>query len=189
MGRSRLNRSRVDNHYDSIFQHDINFRQRVIYLNSDINEKSLELFQKAFDELERLPDLPIRVEISSYGGNVYDMLGTIDRIQSSPCHVITRGFGKIMSSASFILASGDERIVGANAVGMIHEMSEWMKGSFTELKIELKHSEDLQHKLYDLYEKLAKGKTKSKTFEKLCARNCYLSAEDMLKLGLVDSIL
>jgi membrane-bound ClpP family serine protease len=78
-----MSRSRDSTHYENIFENNVNFRERVIYLNSDIEESSLELFQKAMDELEKNSDIPIRIEISSYGGNVYDMLGMVDRIQSS----------------------------------------------------------------------------------------------------------
>ena len=68
------NRRRIDsNHYNNLFDNHINFKERVIYLNDDITEYSLELFQKAFDELERGENPgPIRIEISSYGGSVYE---------------------------------------------------------------------------------------------------------------------
>jgi ATP-dependent Clp protease protease subunit len=186
---SKINRGRDSTHYDTIFENHVNFRERVIYLNNDINEFSLELFQKAFDELERTQDKPIKIEISSYGGSVYDMLGMIDRIQSSPCTVVTRGFGKIMSAASFILAAGDERIVGQNSWVMIHQMSSWLRGSLSDLKNELEHCKALEDQMNKLYEKLSKGKTKAKTFEKLCSKDCYLTPEEVLKLGLVDQIL
>ncbi len=139
--------------------------------------------------MERQPDQAIRIEVSSYGGSVYDMLGMIDRMQSSPCHIVTRGLGKIMSAASFILAAGDERFIGKHSWVMIHEMSDWIAGTTTELKIEIKHSSQLEAQMYKMYEQFTKGKTKAKTFEKLCSRNCYLTAEQALKLGLVDGII
>lgn len=176
-------------HFDNLFERNVNFTQRVIYLNDDVDEFSLDLFQKALDELEKNVDQPIRIEISSYGGSVYDMLGMVDRIESSPCQIVTRGFGKIMSAASFLLAAGDERIMGANSWLMIHEMSDWLTGTLTELKVELRHSEQLERQMYRLYEKLSEGKTKAKTFEKLCSKNCYLNAEQTLELGLIDKVL
>src|SRR6185369_6312962 len=106
-----MRRNDSDTHYENIFDRHVNFRERVIYLNDDIDDISLDLFQKALDELERDKDKPIKIEVSSYGGEVYDMLGMVDRVRSSPCHIITRGFGKIMSAATFILAAGDERIM------------------------------------------------------------------------------
>lgn len=183
-----MSRAKDDVHYENIFDRHVNFRERVIYLNDDVDEFSLELL-KAFDEMERSPDAPIRIEVSSYGGSVYDMLGMIDRIRSSPCHVITRGFGKIMSAATFILASGDERIMGANSWLMIHQISAWLRGTLTDLKIELKHTETLESQMNKLYEQLSGNRTKARTFEKLCSKDCYLTAEETMKLGLIDKVL
>lgn len=188
----RQNNSRRDSsHYSNIFENNVNFRERVIYLNDDISDFSLELFQKAFDEFERGDNPgPVRIEVSSYGGSVYDMLGMIDRMRHSNCHVVTRGFGKIMSAATFILAAGDERIIGSNTWFMMHELSDWIAGTLKEQKISIKHNEALQNQMYKLYEKFAKGKTRHTTFKKLCdGQDCYKTAEETLKLGLVDRIL
>jgi len=186
----KVNRlTKDETHFNNIFDNNVNFKERVIYLNDDIDSSSLELFQKAFDEFDRTPDQPVRVEISSYGGSVYDMLGMIDRIRNSPCHVVTRGLGKIMSAATFILGAGDERLMGKNSWAMIHEISDWIRGSLSELKVELKHTEELEAHCYRLYEEFSKGKTKAKVFEKMCSKNCYLTAEQTLKLGLIDEII
>lgn len=158
-------------------------------MNDDVDEFSLDLFQKALDEFEKNEDSAIRIEISSYGGSVYDMLGMVDRIKSSPCHVITRGFGKIMSAATFILAAGDERIMGTNSWMMIHQLSSWYDGKGEEIRNEAKHVETLMKQLYDLYEQLSKGKTKAKNFAKMCEKDYYLTAQEALELGLIDKVL
>jgi ATP-dependent protease ClpP protease subunit len=113
----------------------------------------------------------------------------VDRMRSSPCEIITRGFGKIMSAASFILAAGDHRIMGSYSWAMVHDVSDWMSGTMSELKVEYKHTEQLSQQLFKLYETLSQGKAQAKTFEKLCSKNCYLTAEEVLKLGLIDEVL
>lgn len=183
------NRRSHEEHFGNLFERHVNFRQRVIYLNKDVEDDSLDLIQKALDELERLPDLPVRIEISSYGGEVYSMFGIVDRIRSSPCHIITRAFGKCMSAATFILAAGDERIMGASAWWMTHQVSDLVKGSLNELKVELKHTNDLENQMNKLYEVLSNGKTRAKTFEKLSQNTCYLKPEKVLELGLIDKVL
>lgn len=118
------------------------------------------------------------------------MLAIIDRIRCSPCHIITRGFGKIMSAGTFILASGDERFLGANSYMMLHEMSDIMRGKMSEIKREMKHAEDIEARMYLLYEQFSEGKTKAATFRKLCTgKDHYINAEEALKLGLIDKIL
>lgn len=184
-----MSRSRDSTHYDNLWEAGVNFRERVIYLQGEIDENSLEIVQKALDEFEKQADSPVRIEVNSYGGSVYDMLGIVDRIQSSPCHIITRGFGKVMSAATFIIAAGDERILGANSWFMIHELSDLIKGTLSSMRVDMKHNEVIAKQMYALYEKLAQGKTKAKTFEKLCERDCFLTAEETLKIGLIDKVL
>lgn len=182
-------RSKDSTHYENIFEYNVNFKERVIYLNSDIDEGSLEVIQKAFDEFEVVPDKPIRIEISSYGGSVYDMFGIIDRIKSSPCQVITRGLGKIMSAATFILAAGDERSVGPNSWVMIHQASDVVRGNTDELNHNISHHNMVQDQMYDLYAKLSGDKKISaKQFKKLCTKDHYIRAEEVLEIGLVDHV-
>lgn len=188
------NRRRIDStHYDNVFEKNVNFKERVIYLNDDINEWSLDLILKAFDEMERGEgsEKPIRIEISSYGGSVYDMLGIVDRIRSSECHVITRGFGYVMSAATWILAAGDERIMSKNSWMMIHEISDWLgRQKLSEHKNDIKHADKVQDQLYDLYVELSSKKVYKSTFKKLCSKDHYLTAEEALnKYGLIDRIL
>ena len=145
-------------------------------------------YSKSFAEFEILADKAVRVEISSYGGTIYDMFGIIDRIRSSPCHVVTRGFGKIMSAATFILAAGDERHIGANSWVMVHEMSDSIKGKMSSLEIDMRHNDRMQKQMYKLYEDLSKGKTSAKQWAKFCAIDHYISSEEVLDLGLVDHV-
>lgn len=157
-----------------------------------MDSDSLDLFLKAMDEFERgIDPAPVRVEISSYGGSVYDMLGIVGRIRSSPCQIITRGFGKIMSAATFILAAGDDRYMDQNSWLMMHEMSDKMsRDVMSALRVEMKHNEQLEAQMYSMYEDFSQGKTQAATFKKLCTgRNHYINAETTLKLGLIDKII
>lgn len=189
--RKRNSAKELDVHYSNIFENNINFKERVIYLNGDIEDSSLELFLKAFDEFEKgTSPGPIRIEVSSYGGDVYEMLGMIDRMKSSPCHIITRGFGKIMSAATFILAAGDERFMGIHSWMMMHEMSDLIRGKMGDIKNEVRHAQALEDQMYLMYEQFSEGKTKSQTFKKLCTgKDHYFDAETALKLGLIDKII
>lgn len=182
-------RSRDSSHYENIFDYGVNFKERVIYLTDDISEGSLELIQKALDEFDKEKEKPVKIEISSFGGSVYDMLGIIDRIKASPCHIITRGFGKIMSSATFILAAGDERFIGAHSWAMVHQMSDELAGKMSEMENDFKHNIQLQKQMYEMYESLTKGKTSAKQWAKICEKDYYLSAAQVLSLGLVDNVI
>jgi ATP-dependent Clp protease protease subunit len=182
-------RTKDSTHYENIFEYNVNFKERVIYLNDYINQGSLELVQKAFDEFDKEKEKPVKIEISSYGGSVYDMLGIIDRIKASPCQVVTRGFGKIMSAATFILAAGDERFIGAHSWVMVHEMSDVVKGKMSDLRNDMQHNERLQKQLFSMYESLSEGKLTAKKWAKLCEKDHYISASEVLELGLIDHVI
>lgn len=181
-------RTKDSTHYENLFEYNVNFKERVIYLNDEIDECSLEVIQKAFDELENMPDKPIRIEVSSYGGSVYDMFGIIDRIKTSPCHVITRGLGKIMSAATFILAAGDERSIGPNSWVMVHQASDSIRGKTDDMNHDLAHHNKVQEQMYHLYERLSGRKISAKQWKKLCAKDHYIRADEVLELGLVDHV-
>ena len=186
--KSSSTRSKDSTHYENLFEYNVNFKERVIYLNSEIDEGSLEVIQKAFDEFDTLPDKPVRIEVSSYGGSVYDMFGIIDRIKASPCHVVTRGLGKIMSAATFILAAGDERSVGPNSWVMVHQASDVIKGKTDDINHDAHHHNQVQDQMYALYERLSGKKISAKQWKKLCAKDHYVRAEEVLELGLVDNV-
>jgi ATP-dependent protease ClpP protease subunit len=96
-----------------------------------------------------------------------------------------------MSSATWILAAGDERVITKNTWFMMHQSrvdDGGMSGTFDECMNEMKWWNALETQIYKLYEELSKNKTKWTTFRKLCRKDHYIRAEDVLKLGLVDKI-
>lgn len=183
-------RHRIDSvHFNNIFDNHINFRERVIYFNLEVGEYGLDLIHKALDEFDSGENpQPVKIVVSSYGGSVYDMMGIVDRIRASKCHIMTYGSGKIMSAATFILAAGDERVMTANSWFMMHEMSDWIRGSMQQMRLEMKHNEDLELQMYKMYESFSVNNTKWTTFRKLCKKDHYIRAQNVLELGLIDKI-
>lgn len=179
----------LGSHFSNLWENNVNFKERVLYLNADVDEHALALVLKALDEMEiNKPEEPIRLEISSYGGSVYDMLGIIGRIKMSPCHIITRAFGKVMSAATFILAAGDERHMDAYSYFMMHEMYDETAATVTDMNVEIAHMNQLQTHLYKIYEEFSKYTIPAKQFSRMCKRNTYLTPQEVLNLGLIDHI-
>ena len=57
--KSKLNSRRSGDwevHYDNVFNRHVNFKERVIYVNDDIDDNFVNIFQKAFDEFDLDPD-------------------------------------------------------------------------------------------------------------------------------------
>jgi ATP-dependent Clp protease protease subunit len=155
----------------------------------EIDEDALEIVMKGLDEFDTSPEKPVRIQISSYGGSVYDMFGIIDRIKASPCEVHTCGYGKIMSAATLILSSGDQRTIGKDAWLMVHQLSDVMTRKKLDEQInDVQHNQALMKQMYARYEEFSGGKTKARDWEKLCKKDRYITAERALELGLVDHV-
>lgn len=195
--KKKTSRRKIDDtHYDNLFEKNVNTRERIIYFNRDVDNEGLDLIHKALDEFDAGENpKPVKIVISSYGGDTLDMFGIVDRIRDSKCHIMTYGSGKIMSAATFILAAGDERVITKNTWFMMHQSriiadddSDGMTGTFDECMNEMKWWHELENQMYKLYEELSKNNTKWTTFRKLCRKDHYIRAEDVLKLGLVERI-
>ena len=135
---------------------------------------------------------PINVVIDSPGGDVYEMFGIIDYIESlernSDIKVNTICRGKAMSAAAMILACGTgKRLASKRATVMIHEGSSMQAGKTSDVKAAQKynaHLEDMANTI--LGEKTIKDK---KFWSEQTKTDLYLSAKDAQKLGVIDGII
>tara|TARA_R110000851_G_scaffold122236_5_gene251541 strand:- start:3534 stop:4193 length:660 start_codon:yes stop_codon:yes gene_type:complete len=135
---------------------------------------------------------PINVVIDSVGGDVYEMFGIIDYIESldknSNIKVNTICRGKAMSAGAMILASGTgKRLASKRSTIMIHEGSSMQAGKTSDVKAAQKynaHLEDMANSL--LGEKTSKDK---KFWTEQTKTDLYLSAKDAQKLGVIDGII
>jgi ATP-dependent Clp protease protease subunit len=135
---------------------------------------------------------PINVIIDSPGGDVYEMFGIIDYIESlernSDIKVNTICRGKAMSAAAMILASGTgKRLASKRSTVMIHEGSSMQAGKTSDVKAAQKynaHLEDMANTV--LGEKTSKDK---QFWSEQTKTDLYLSAKDAQKLGVIDGII
>lgn len=167
----------------------IDIKNRIIFLDDEIGiREPTDLTVKLNMVCDKNIKDPITLQITSFGGDVYAMLGILDVIQNAPVPIYTFGVGAVMSAASFILAAGKKgnRSIGKNTILMIHEMSTWFSGTTRDIVTEAKHVEELQKKLYSI---LADNSNKPASFwEGMSKTNLYLPAEQCLEYGLVDII-
>lgn len=116
----------------------VHYEQRTILINGTINYNFVRLVDAALTEFELEPDRPVTIRINSSGGGLYEAFAIVGRITSSPCHIITEGYGQVMSAATIILACGDERRMSKYTWFMWHEVAAGYEGKVTELKGEIK---------------------------------------------------
>ena len=135
---------------------------------------------------------PINVVIDSPGGDVYEMFGIIDYIESlernSDIKVNTICRGKAMSAAAMILACGTgKRLASKRSTVMIHEGSSMQAGKTSDVKAAQKYNAHLENMANTILgEKTIKDK---KFWSEQTKTDLYLSAKDAQKLGVIDGII
>lgn len=100
----------------------VDLEQREIYLHDEIEESDGPWFVICLRELERrAKDSPIRVLMSTPGGDVTAMFAIHDAIRATPCPVEVLAYGEVCSAGVLILACADRRLVTPSLALMSHE--------------------------------------------------------------------
>ena len=108
---------------DYLFDQGVNFVDRVIQINEEIDDHSFAFVDAALSELERASKKTITIRINSPGGSVYDALAMIGRLNASSCRIVTEAYGQVMSASTLLLAAGKKRRMSKYCVFMEHKMS------------------------------------------------------------------
>ena len=174
----------------------VDVEDSVVYMIGEIEDFGLYDFmvrcRAIIRNREEGDNSPINVIIDSVGGDVYEMFGIIDYIESleknSDIKVNTICRGKAMSAAAMILACGTgKRLASKRSTIMIHEGSSMQAGKSSDLKAAHKynaHLEDMANAI--LGEKTTKDK---KFWSEHTKTDLYLSSKDAQKLGVIDGII
>jgi len=174
----RINVKLLDNHVHflvgEIEEENVNNCIRwITYENLDFKEKTLTLY------------------INSTGGDLYQALALIDIMKSSNHPIRVVGIGAVMSAAFLIFASGTkgERAAASNTSFMCHQFSSGIEAKYHDIKAEMKENESLNTKMVNIL-KEATGLPTAKVKAKLLpASDVYLSADEVVDLGVADYIL
>ena len=165
-------------------------KDRIIFLGEEVNETtaSLVVAQLLFLESED-PNKDIHLYINSPGGMVTAGLAIYDTMQYIKCDVSTICIGLAASMGAFLLAGGakGKRFALPNAEIMIHQPSGGAKGQATEIQIAAENILKTKKKLNEIL-----AANTGKPYETVCAdteRDNYMSAEEAMEYGLIDSVI
>lgn len=135
----------------------------------------------------------ILIEINSPGGVITDGLAIYDKIRSvepvCKVHTVVTGMAASMGAALLCMGTSGCRYAYPNSTIMIHQP---LSGYGVRTKVsDLKRSVE---KMLGIKEKLLSimAKTSNISYEEMvveCDRDNYMSAEEALKMGLIDSIM
>ena len=167
----------------------INLQKSTMYLSYEIDQDQLYAVQTRFDNfIEVNPKQDITLNITSYGGDVYAMLGTIDYFKSLPVKVNTHCVGACMSAAAVILACGTgKRSMTENSTVMVHEGSAFESGKTSDVLKGADHLKKLQSNINRIMGDVTNKSTEF--WEGVSKSDTYLTAEECLEYGIIDEII
>ena len=165
-------------------------KDRIVMLSGPIDDAVANsviaqlLFLDAQD-----PDKDIYLYINSPGGSVSAGLAIFDTMNFINADVQTIVIGMAASMGAFLLAAGEKgkRYALPNAEVMIHQPLGGAQGQATEIEIAAKHI----LKTRDTLNKILAERTGQtlKVIARDTDRDNYMSAEEAVKYGLVDTIM
>ena len=167
----------------------INLQKSTMYLSYEIDQDQLYAVQTRFDNfIEVNPKQDITLNITSYGGDVYAMLGTIDYFKSLPVKVNTHCVGACMSAAAVILACGTgKRSMTENSTVMVHEGSAFESGKTSDVLKGADHLKKLQSNINRIMGDVTNKSTEF--WEGVSKSDTYLTADECLEYGIIDEII
>ncbi len=165
-------------------------KERIIFLTGPVTDDiaSVLIAQLLFLESEN-PKKDIYLYINSPGGIVTSGLGIYDTIQYIKPNVSTLCVGQAASMGSLLLAAGATgmRFALPNARVMVHQPSGGFSGQATDIQIHAKEILETKERLNKIYEKHTKQKVD--IIRKTLERDCFMTAEEAKKFGVIDEII
>lgn len=163
---------------------------RIIFLGVGIDTDVANIIQAQLLFLESTdPTADIQLYLNSPGGMVYAGLGIYDTMQLVTPDVATICTGMAASMAAVLLTAGakGKRTALPHSRVLIHQPMGGAEGQASDIEIAAREIKKLKGELYDI---LSKHSGKSvKQIEKDADRDYWMSAEEAVKYGMIDSIL
>ena len=162
------------------------------FINDLINEETTgKVIRWIVFENMRDDDAMLTLYINSDGGNLPDAFALIDIMRMSKKPIRTIGIGSVCSSAFLIFAAGTKghRMVGKNTILMCHQFSETTDGKYHDLKTKLKEGQRINQRMIDLLAECSDLDARTVRTKLLPPSDVWLSADDVVELGIADSIL
>ena len=166
-------------------------KDRIIMLDTDVNEHSASLLVAQLLFLESQGNEDISFFINSPGGVVTAGMAIYDTMQFIKPDVSTIVMGQACSMGSLLATAGapGKRKMLPNARHMIHQPSGGAGGQATDMEIQVEEILKMKKNLTQIY---VNHNSKGKTFEQFKAdmeRDKFMSAEEALEYGLIDEII
>ena len=166
---------------------------RVVFLGEEVSDTSASLIVAQFLFLEAQdPEKDIHLYINRPGGSVSAGFAIYDTMKYIKCDVSTICIGMAASFGAFLLAGGThgKRMALPNAEIMIHQPAmhgNGIQGPASDIKIMSDYMQKNKQRLNRILSENT-GRT-IEEIERDTDRDNFMSAEEALKYGLIDSVI
>lgn len=165
--------------------------QRIIFLGTAVDDFIANSIVQQLMWLSTVGTEDIDLYIQSPGGSVYAGLSIkdcIDVLAKKGIKVNTIGTGMVASMGAYLLAAGTgTRKATKNCRIMIHSVSSGARGTIHDMQIDLNESKYLNDSLMVDFVNFSKGKSTLEDIEKKTQRDCYMSPEEAIVVGIIDA--
>ena len=166
--------------------------ERVYRLDHDLTEEDLalvDLILRCNKEDKDKPieeRIPIKVYISTCGGDVVTLWTLMQVIQTSKTPVWTINISFAYSAGAELLTAGHKRLAFKGTQTMFHRGSCFFGGEQSVVESTKKHFDGIEKKLTDFL--LTHTKIDPKVYKKKASFDIYMDEDEALKNGVVDCI-
>lgn len=169
----------------------LDYEDSVIFLNDEITDHTLtDFIIRMRSLLQHRTDktAPVNLMINSPGGDIYEMFGIIDYIESLDVKVNTVCRGRAFSAAAIILTCGTgKRMMSKRSTVMFHQCSSFLGGKMSDITAFLDNVKSLEKIIYGM---LAEKTTQDADWWKNKMRSdMFFTADELLEIGVIDQII
>jgi ATP-dependent protease ClpP protease subunit len=167
--------------------------RRIILINNEIHDDAINIgmlivgWNEEDDGLDIDVRIPIKIWISSNGGDALTTLGIIDVVKLSKTPVITIGIGKVFSSGCLLLMSGHARYIFPSTCCLIHDGPCETGGDTGKVLDAVKFFQGTEDCVKDFI--AANSLISKEMLDQNFRRDWYLFSKEIIGYGIADEII
>ena len=169
----------------------LDYEDSVIFLSDEIGEHTLTDFiirMRSLLQHRKDKSAPINLMINSPGGDIYEMFGIIDYIESLDVKANTICRGRAFSAAAIILVCGTgSRMMSKRSTVMFHQSSSFLGGKMSDITAYLDNVKSLEKVIYGMLSE--KTKKDAEWWKNKMRSDLFLTSEELLEIGVIDQII
>ena len=169
----------------------LDYEDSIIFINDEITDHTLTdlvIRMRSLLQHRKNKTAPVNLMINSPGGDIYEMFGIIDYIESLDIKVNTICRGRAFSAAAVILTCGTgTRMMSKRSTVMFHQSSSFLGGKMSDITAYLDNVKNLEKVIYSMLAE--RTKKDAEWWRNKMRSDMFLTAEELLEIGVIDQII